>query len=428
MSKAGYFVVLSMLLFSCKSAENFTGYSYDPPNVTDTGDKEIEFQKKRTIGAGYPKVWASNEFDGARMNDFYAVNDSTFEVLIKPERAPINNSAWYGFSLWSDSARTITLRMNYENGRHRYAPKTEFMQNVFAAQPLDTTHAGPSEVQNDSTGVAFFKLDVGTLPVLVAAQRPYNSAQLYESLHSGRFQKKAEVRIAGRSNLNKPIYEVEIDETSPGAPAGVLIIVSRQHPPEVPGFTTAMYFLENLMADTPLAQEFRQHFAVKAYPMINPDGVDLGHWRNNATGNDLNRDWEFFNQPETRTVRDALLPLLEIPDRKVYYGIDFHSTGSNNFYPIDEEVVTEPDNLTQHWLELLNEANPENPFSTEEFPTDSPITKNWIYKTFGADAVTFEVGDRQTEDEVKKIAVISSDILMKLLLDEFYENNPGLKP
>ena len=33
---------------------------------------------------------------------------------------------------------------------------------------------------------------------------------------------------------------------------------------------------------------------------MNPDGVDLGHWRHNANGVDLNRDWSYYNQPEIK--------------------------------------------------------------------------------------------------------------------------------
>lgn len=415
--------IVSLLLVSCKSTEKFTGYSYDPPGVTETFDKEIKYQKKRIIGAGTPKIWASNEFDGARMNDFYAVNDTLYEVIIKPERAPINNSAWYSFKLWSDVQQTITLRMKYEDGRHRYQPKVYFEENIFSDFPEDTLYNEPLEVSYDSLRNASFKLTVGELPIIVTAQWPFNTTLFNKAINSPLVQEKANTRVIGYSHENRPIYEIEIDETDASEPAGVLIIVSRLHPPEVPGFLTSMFFLENLLSDSDLATEFRKHFVVKAYPMVNPDGVDLGHWRNNAAGNDLNRDWEHFNQPETRAVRDALLPLLDTPNRKVYYGIDFHSTNENIFYPIDEDVVTFPDNFTQRWQELIMEDNSDIEFSTEEFPTDSPITKNWIYKTFGADAVTYEVSDNMEIADMESVAYSATELLMQSLLEEFKKHN-----
>ena len=415
--------IVSLLFVSCKSTEKFTGYSYDPPGVTDTFDKEIEYQKKRIVGAGTPKIWASNEFDGARMNDFYAINDTLYEVLIKPERAPINNSAWFSFKLWSDVQQTITLRMKYEDGRHRYQPKVYFEGNIFSDFPKDTLYNKPIEVRYDSLRNASFEITVGELPLIVTAQWPFNTTLFNKAINSPIVQEKANTRVIGHSKENRPIYEVEIDETDANEPAGVLILVSRLHPPEVPGFLTSMFFLENLLSDSDLATEFRKHFVVKAYPLVNPDGVDHGHWRNNAAGNDLNRDWEHFNQPETRAVRDALLPLLDTPNRKVYYGIDFHSTNENLFYPIDEDVVTFPDNFTQRWQEMIIEDNPDIVFSSEEFPTDSPITKNWIYKTFGADAVTYEVSDNMEIADMESVAYSATELLMQSLLEEFKKHN-----
>ena len=80
----------------------------------------------------------------------------------------------------------------------------------------------------------------------------------------------------------------------------------RQHPPEVSGYRSFLYFFNRLMDSDELAQNFRSNFHIIAYPMLNPDGVEQGHWRHNSKGIDLNRDWEYFRQPETRSVRDAL--------------------------------------------------------------------------------------------------------------------------
>ena len=166
-----------------------------------------------------------------------------------------------------------------------------------------------------------------------------------------------------------------------------------------------------------LAQNFRSNFRIIAYPMLNPDGVEQGHWRHNSSGIDLNRDWEYFRQPETRSVRDALTPLAD-GRYKVVYGIDFHSTNENVFYPINEAVITSIDNFTQRWFPLVAEANPELNFRKEEFEPNSPIAKNWIYKTFGTDALTFEVEDELNEEEMQNLGRSAAESLMKLLLNE----------
>lgn len=427
MPKYYIIVVILLIITGCESTKRFTGYDYDPPDVTNTINKTIEFQKKRTIGVGSPKVWISNEFAGARMNDFYAVNDSTFEVLIKPERAPINNSAWYGFKIWSEEDRKITLRMRYEDGAHRYTPKIFYADQTNSDRILSVEYEYPVSVKKDAEGVAYFNLHVNEKPLIVSAQIPFNSINFEEALNESLFKDNTTITVVGASNEDRPIYEIEIDETGKDKPAGVLVIVSRQHPPEIPGFLTSMYFLTSLLSGDDVAQEFRKHFVVKAYPMLNPDGADYGHWRNNAAGNDLNRDWEQFNQPETRAVRDALLPLLDEPNRRVYYGIDFHSTSANIFYPIDKKVKRFPDNFTQRWQEKVIDRNKRIDYLIEEFPTDSPIAKNWIYKTFGADAVTYEVSDTMDVNMMEEGTYNAAILLMEMLLEEFYKENPDLK-
>ena len=410
MFKVIFLALVPILLISCKSTSEFTGFSYDPPGVTDTATRATEAQKKRIIGAGNPKVWVSNEFESARMNDFYQVNDSTFEVLIKPENAPINNSPWYAFEIWSETARRIHLRIAYQDARHRYTPK---LTNGFETEIIEPV------LFDTTTGTAEFVFEV----------TPSRQKITGQSLLSARFsdltrylaslsQPFITVDTAGFSHNANPILEITADETEPDKPAGVLIILSRQHPPEIPGYLTFRVFLEALLDTTELASTFREHFVIKAFPIVNPDGVINGHWRHNTGGIDLNRDWEFFNQPETRAIRDALLPLAGNPMRKVYYGIDFHSTNENIFYPINEGVVTFPDNFTQRWVEVIKLDNPDIRFRSEEFDTSSPISKNWIFKTFGADAVTFEVDDALSRDQIRELGRSSAISLMQMLLED----------
>lgn len=423
MKKLFIIPVVILFLFSCKSSEEFSGFSYDPPGVTNTSDKKIEFQKRRVIGAGSPKVWVGNEFLGARMNDFYAIDDTTFRVVIAPENSPINNSPWYSFRIWGQERRKIRLQLAYKDGRHRYQPKVYFESNIFSAIPVDSLYPYPVEVLTDTaTGYGSFDLVVGESPLIVTAQYPFNTLIFSKVLVSPSIQQLANTKVIGFSHYGRPIYEIEVDQTSKER-KGVLVILSRQHPPEVSGFMASLAFLEELLSNSELANRFRDHFIIKAYPMINPDGVDNGHWRHNAAGVDLNRDWVNFNQPETRAVRDALLPILQDSLKTVYYGIDFHSTDENIFYPIYEDIQTFPDNVTQRWFKLIVESHPDIPFNYEEFDTRSPIAKNWLYRTFGADAVTFEVDDELNAFDIETMAKNSAQHLMKLLLNEYIKKN-----
>lgn len=410
---------LLILLISCKSTEEFSGFSYDPPDVTNTTDKELSPQYKRVIGAGSPTVWVSNMFEGARLNDFYSKNDSLFEVYIRPENAPINNSPWYAFKIWSDTLRSAKIRIKYQDAIHRYVPKLHSPDNTGSVTLNDYKEI---EFEIDSTdGSAVFELNLSKEPLYVSAQPLQTTSNLKAELESRNIigHDFVKYKSVGLSKKGRPLLELEITEVAPDQKAPVLAILGRQHPPEVTGYLASLSFLEELTSDTELAKKFRNTFVVKAFPMINPDGVDLGHWRHNAGGIDLNRDWENFNQPETRVVRDALSWMKNHERRILFYAIDFHSTNENIFYPINEEVKTTPDNITQQWLPKIMQENADIEFTVEEFDTSSPIAKNWFYHTFGIDAVTYEVDDRLETEKLDKVSRSAARLLMRLLLDEW---------
>lgn len=405
-------LVLIMLTAGCSSSK-FSGFSYDPEGVTITTDKEITPQHRRTIGISEDGIWLTNEFAGARMNDFYKIDDSLYQVVLEPENHPINNSTWYSFKIWADTAKTIKLLLSYRQGDHRYYPELSTDGRNWSS--IDST-----SFQEDTTnGTATLELELSPEPLWVSAQELLTAedyAAWADSLAQKPFVRRDTV---GYSHQNRPIKKITIDEVDGGKNRGVLIITGRLHPPEVTGALASLIFIEELVSDSDLAKEFRRHFEVLAYPFANPDGVQNGHWRHNGAGIDLNRDWENFNQPETRAIRDDLLANVKSdPTKKVFYGIDFHSTNENIFYPINRDIKTFPDDFTYVWTDSLIAAFPDTEFEVEPFDTSSPITKNWIYHTFGADAVTYEVDDGADREKLKAIAQKSARLIMELLLKE----------
>ena len=103
---------LSCLLFiialttACK---NFVAKPYDFPNPVDTTTRVIEFQEKKTYAVS--DVYASNEFDGARLNNFQPKGKNSFVATIRPENSPINPSPWYAFKIWT-AAGAVALLLN----------------------------------------------------------------------------------------------------------------------------------------------------------------------------------------------------------------------------------------------------------------------------------------------------------------------------
>jgi len=405
-----FFVGAFVLFAGCKTSEEFTGFNYDPPDVTNTTTKNIKIQSKRIIGAGQPRVWISNEFEGARFNDFQKTGEHHYTITIEPELAPVNNSPWYAFKLWSDSSQSVTFTLRYRDGEHRYYP--DISTNGMTWTPIDST----SFSADTASGTATFTLNVSETPLWVSAQELNTSVHFNNWITQLGSRTYVRVQTVGRTHLNKPVKELLITEVPPQQPARVLIVLGRQHPPEIPGYLTTLHFLQEIAGDSDLARRFRQHFVVLAYPFINPDGADNGHWRYNTGGVDLNRDWVHFNQPETKAVRDAILDYHSDSLRSPVYGIDFHSTDENIFYPILPEIKKTGGDITFEWVAEIQAQFPDIVFNVEPFDTSSPIAKNWFFHTFGIDALTYEVNDDMDRAKLEPVARYAAQSLMQQFL------------
>ena len=410
-SRSLLLLILTLIFIGCSSSDEFTGFSYDPEGATVTTDKEIQSQHKRIIGVNDRSIWISNEFSGARMNDFYQVNDTLYRVVIEPENSPVNESPWYAFKIWSDTSRTIDLELTYKHADHRYVP--ELSSNGQHWQTIDSTNYRADTLQ----GTATLSLDLQQDPLWVSAQELFTNQEFKRWTDSLTTNSWVSLDTVGYSHDKRPITKVTISQTDSSEKRGIMVITGRLHPPEVTGGLASKIFINQLVSNSDIASRFRQHFEIWAYPFANPDGVQRGHWRHNAAGVDLNRDWIAFNQPETQAIRDDLLAIKNDSLRRVYYGIDFHSTNENIFYPINRNISTFPEDFTYKWIDSLKATYPEYPVDVEPFDTSSPITKNWIYRTFGADAVTYEIDDAANRDSLRTVTQTSARIIMEKLLE-----------
>jgi hypothetical protein len=49
----------------------------------------------------------------------------------------------------------------------------------------------------------------------------------------------------------------------------------------------------------------------------------------------------------------------------------------------------------------------------------NPSSKNWMYNSFGSDALTFEVHDELSVETIRQLGVHSAESLMQILLDDW---------
>ena len=376
----------------------------------DTKNKRISIQEKKIFHFEESGIYFSNDFQGARLNNVIEKNDSTFSILILPENTPINPSPFYAFKVWSRSPKNIYLEFNYPDGyKHRYIPKILLDDNWIISDSVSF-----SQLDNKST----LKLSVDNKSKIISGQELNSSDIVYDWVNELINGKESFVNFKkiGKSKLKRPFMVIDIykgdQEKKP-----VVVLITRQHPPEVTGYFAFKSYLSTILNENNLSSAFLEKYRVLAFPLMNPDGVDLGHWRHNAGGIDLNRDWSVYNQKEIKTTVDFISKTLKENDSKLVLGIDFHSTYYDVFYTNEERASTSMPYFLDNWFSSLESTIPNYKVNEQPSVSKQPVSKGWFLNAHKAVGVVYEIGDDTPRDRIKIIGKESAISMMKIMLD-----------
>ena len=412
-----YWFVLGVGLIlgvSCDAPESYKQYeakTYDFPKPVDTEDHEIIPQEVQIYGDSIDGVFASNNFAGARLNNFAKVNDTLYQATISPENEPINRSPYYAFKLWSYEPKEVTIELNYTFSKHRYHPK-------LSQDGLDWTLMPNENLSyiGDSTN-AIIKISLGVDTTWISAQELMDSKQVGTwSNDFAQSDANAHLDTIGNSRQGRPLLFLDLYEGEKNDKE-TIVLLSRQHPPEVTGFMALQSFMREIL-DNPKSTEFLSTYRVMIYPLLNPDGVDQGHWRHNLGGVDLNRDWAYYHQPETRQVANHIVTETKNYSNEVILGLDFHSTDRDVYYTLSkDEITTSIPEFTHQWFSGI-ENTLGNGYKVNNSPSGlgAPVTKGWFYTQFGAEGITYEIGDETPRDFIQRKGKVSAKEMINVLL------------
>lgn len=317
------------------------------------------------------------DFDGASASACAVTGERAFTLLVTPEHAPpINPSPWYAFGYTATGDAPVMVTLRYLGAQHRYAPKWRAPGGEWRDLPAERATDGSS---------AAIRLPAGE--GVIAAQEIMTPADASADLARWAAASGARPFVLGYSHDGRSIEAIRIGRAD--APR-LVILLGRQHPPEVTGAIAMRAFVDALAAQAGGFGDVQ--FLV--VPMLNPDGTARGHWRANRGAQDLNRDWGAFTQPETRAVK-AWLDALPATVRPVLM-LDFHSTRSNLFYVQGpDETDAAQRRFLVAWLEGRENALAGYPFTIEPRNANpgSGTAKNWFHATYAIPAYTYEVAD-----------------------------------
>jgi len=402
-----FYFGLILIILGLSGCQSVNTVAFKIP--VDTTTKSIYTQEKQTYHLKDVGISVNNKFDAARLNGFEQINDSTAVVIINPENTPINNSAYYAFKAWSNSPRSFYFKFQYPKGyKHRYIPKLKINDKWSI---IDSSHV----FKTDS--IVTIKLNLTKSPIIVAAQEIQSSTDVkhwYTKLASNKAD-YVKLKNIGKTTLgrNLPVLDIHRGDSKN---KDVIVLVTRQHPPEVTGFFAFQKFLETILNNSELSNRFLKKYHVIAFPIMNPDGVDLGHWRHNAGGVDTNRDWSLYKQPEVKQAVKYITKTLKKEDAKLILGLDFHSTYEDVFYTNKIRKETTLPNFITDWFKALEANIPNYKVNEKAANSTKPVSKGWFLYGHNSVGITYEIGDKTSKEDIKLIGKVSAEQMMHILL------------
>jgi len=349
----------------------------------------------------------SKNFEAGRFSSCRVISDNHIELSLAPENIPINASPWYAFKVESSEKTTIDVTLNYLHHKHRYSPKTS--QDLQSWALLNEEQISVDQDKKRiklSVALNGKPLWIASHPIIDNSFYDYWLAKFNYSLENVNLQE------IGQSGQNRALVELS-SFANDSAPT--IVLLGRQHPPEVTGAIALHSFVDRIFENDELAQVFRQHFNVLIYPNINPDGVALGNWRSNSNGKDLNRDWGPFKEKETQQIIKAIED--KTSKNSVWGMLDFHSTWTDLFYTQTEAQPNRFPQFTTDWMNALNRSHSPIKFQRKQsYKPDSPTSKNYFYERYQIPAITFELGENSAFEDIKISAAIAAETYMQQLL------------
>lgn len=391
-----------LLLFGCSTAQPSASVASIPASLVE---------QARCASA---VVAIDTNFPAGALSSCSIKDGTNIAITIAPEdEPPINPSPWYAFRVTPAAATDIQLSLSYTVHGHRYWPKISHDGVTWSY--LDQNRVTVSEFSGRQMARISLKSD--GRPFFISAQEI-----IVPATYDAWLDQYAEHPAATRSLLGQSAQGRDIPLLTIADPASTqhetIVLVGRQHPPEVTGALAMFPFVEALLADDDLARRFRARFETVVAPLLNPDGVALGHWRHGTGGIDLNRDWGKFSQPEIRQMGDLIAAIDADPDRKFSLFLDFHSTQQDVVYTLTKDLETDPAGVIDAWLADYQARLPD--YKVEENPGYSAgqgVSKNWIYDEYGVPTATFELGDETDRALIRRLGTAAARAMMKTMLE-----------
>ncbi|MCC6547446.1 succinylglutamate desuccinylase/aspartoacylase family protein [Candidatus Sumerlaeota bacterium] len=277
------------------------------------------------------------DFEAGNGESFQQIGPDAYSFAIRPDTKS-EDRQWFYFRVRGAAGRTVRFQLNGISATN--VPEHWELSRPVASRDGGRTWrwtSGGTAVDPASDSFSFTH-HIQSDAELIAYHFPYGFEKFEGEMRRWASHEDALHSIIGKSVQGRPIHYLRVETGTAPKEIGVWVC-ARVHSAETTASFTMEGFLDFLLSDDPRALELRERAVIHVVPLVNPDGVVAGNYRDNIEGINLNRVWDAPTQETSPEILAVRRVLDEWADARNPYQlfIDFHSDSSAKshyaFYP-----------------------------------------------------------------------------------------------
>ena len=313
----------------------------------------------------YTDIHFDSLFEEGNLRMAIKVDKNEYDLIMRKDFNNEKNYSWFFFEIYSKTEQEIKFNIiNFPKKKLlfsnevrilTYNPSDKWSRNTYNVyyyqnwipMPINlidntnnlkeddpnvaNTQPNVQPVQTYYTTLTFsFKIKpyLTNVPIYFSYCYPYTYSDLQKYLYK-LSANPMYTNMIKFSTLNKTICGNPLDIiyisnfTNPNQNKSAICLTARVHP----GESNSSYVLEGVINTLlgPSGDDLRNKYIFKIVPMLNPDGVINGNYRNNILGKDLNRLW---TDPRNNISPSIFYTKMLISQTKPVFYCDFHGHSS----------------------------------------------------------------------------------------------------
>lgn len=318
-----------------------------------TFDKTAVAQRAQKITVTVDGITFDSDYDNGSIQSVAAAGDGEFDLGLYTDQGVLGPyTYWFRFTMTGVAGRSITLNINHTQSPRPFIKvgEGEWRRTTSSEAPNTSTLMFDFGAEENEAEVAFFHPlgyeESFTETKAIADASPYASHE-----------------VIGQSFQNRDMIMVTVDDAAfPDEGKHRVWVHSRAHAAEVTSTHVMLGWLEQITEDSQMGRTLRKNCIFNIVPLLNVDGVFLGHTRWDAQGEDPERQWCSVVLPEVANMKDQIDPFMA-GGNPIEVALNLHSTQGNYtdtffFKHIRPSVTGNFETIQQNYIEAFKNATP----------------------------------------------------------------------